>query len=239
MVFTLRSPTGAVLTQGNYTVGGSSTADLVSGLNTAMGGFASFSLDANGALVMSSTQNARLEINADTTARGTAGLSISTFFGLGSANAANRAMGLTIRDDIAANSSKFALAQADLTASATVGTVVLGPSDNRAAQAMAALAQAPRGWPAGGGLGAQTGSIMEYATQIVALQAQNARAAADDQAFRAGVAAEVQQRKTGVEGVNLDEELAQMIVYQQAYNAAARIMTTVQDMYDTLVSVVR
>ena len=45
-------------------------------------------------------------------------------------------------------------------------------------------------------------------------------------------------RRTSVEGVNLDEELANMMVFQQAYNAAARLMTTVQQMYDTLLEVV-
>jgi flagellar hook-associated protein 1 FlgK len=36
----------------------------------------------------------------------------------------------------------------------------------------------------------------------------------------------------------MDEELAAMMVFQQAYNASARLMTTVQQMYDTLLSVV-
>jgi flagellar hook-associated protein 1 FlgK len=36
----------------------------------------------------------------------------------------------------------------------------------------------------------------------------------------------------------MDEELSNMMIYQQAYNAAARLMTTVQQMYDTLLNVV-
>jgi flagellar hook-associated protein 1 FlgK len=56
--------------------------------------------------------------------------------------------------------------------------------------------------------------------------------------FRSDVSDEVSSRRASVEGVNLDEELAAMMVFQQAYNASARLMTTVQQMYDTLLSVV-
>ena len=40
-------------------------------------------------------------------------------------------------------------------------------------------------------------------------------------------------------GVNIDEELSQMIKYQNAYQGAARVMSAAQQMYDTLISIVR
>ena len=39
-----------------------------------------------------------------------------------------------------------------------------------------------------------------------------------------------------VEGVNLDQELIQLTTYQQAYNASARMIQAVKDMYDTLLN---
>lgn len=42
-----------------------------------------------------------------------------------------------------------------------------------------------------------------------------------------------------VAGVNLDEELAQLIQYQNAYQGAARMMTAAQDTYDTLIAMLR
>ena len=39
-----------------------------------------------------------------------------------------------------------------------------------------------------------------------------------------------------VSGVSLDEETTNMIRYQRAYQAAARVITTVNSMYDTLLS---
>lgn len=40
-------------------------------------------------------------------------------------------------------------------------------------------------------------------------------------------------------GVNLDEEAANLMRYQQSYQASARIMTTAQQMFDSLLSSVR
>ena len=41
-----------------------------------------------------------------------------------------------------------------------------------------------------------------------------------------------------VSGVSLDEEGANMVQYQNSYNAAARVISTVQEMYDTLLNMV-
>jgi flagellar hook-associated protein 1 FlgK len=37
-------------------------------------------------------------------------------------------------------------------------------------------------------------------------------------------------------GVNLDEELANMTIFQNAYNASARLVQAVDEMFDTLLS---
>jgi flagellar hook-associated protein 1 FlgK len=43
-------------------------------------------------------------------------------------------------------------------------------------------------------------------------------------------------RRQSISGVNIDEELANMIRYQHGYNAAARFITTVNSMLDTLIN---
>jgi flagellar hook-associated protein 1 FlgK len=237
MNFTLRVPSGQILHQGTYTVAGTTVNDVVTGLNAAANGVATFSLGANGAITMSSASGARLEINNDATVRGTTNVGVSRLFGLGTANLADRAANLTIRADIRTNPSL--LSSAKLEPGVGLSNVAIGQGDNRAAQAMAALFDQKRDWPAAGGIGATNMSITQYVSQATAAMAQGAQAAEENKTYRDGIAAEVKSRKASVEGVNLDEELAQMIVYQQAYNAAARIMTTVQDMYDTLINLKR
>jgi flagellar hook-associated protein 1 FlgK len=46
--------------------------------------------------------------------------------------------------------------------------------------------------------------------------------------------AKIQQQS--VSGVSLDEEMTDMIKFQQAYNAAARVMTAMDEMLNVLIS---
>ncbi len=49
---------------------------------------------------------------------------------------------------------------------------------------------------------------------------------------------QIQYRQQAVSGVSLDEEMANMISYQNAYNAAAKIIDTMDSMIDTLLNTV-
>jgi flagellar hook-associated protein 1 FlgK len=46
----------------------------------------------------------------------------------------------------------------------------------------------------------------------------------------------VNMRRQEVSGVSLDEEMAEMLRFQHAYNAAARNMTTVDEMLDRIIN---
>lgn len=239
--FVLRGSDGAVIRSFSVTIGGASFDDVIATLNTQAGGAATFALDANGNLSMTpgaAYPGARLEVTNDTTTRGATGVTLTQFFGMGTAMRQNQAFGLAVRSDIAVNSSKMALAQLDLSSTTAVGDTVLGISDNRGALRLAAIANASFTWPASGGLASGSMSIADYVAQIMGSQSDMANAAESERIYRQDVSEEVISRRTSVEGVNLDEELSNMMIFQQAYNASARLMTTVQQMYETLLSVV-
>jgi flagellar hook-associated protein 1 FlgK len=48
-----------------------------------------------------------------------------------------------------------------------------------------------------------------------------------------------EERMSAVSGVNLDEEAANLIRYQQAYSASARIISVANEIFDTLIQAVR
>lgn len=52
------------------------------------------------------------------------------------------------------------------------------------------------------------------------------------------VVASLETRMASVSGVSLDEEGANLVRYQNSYNAAAKVISTVQAMYDTLLNMV-
>lgn len=235
--FVLRGPSGAILNNFTVTVSGSTVVDMLTLMNTGANGFATFSLDNNGSVVMTPSgayTGARLEVKNDTTSRGATGVSLSQFYGLGTAMQQNQAMSMSIRTDIAQNSAKMALAQLRISPSTVAGDIVLGASDNSGALGLANAANALHGFSSVGGLASGRLSLNDYIAQLSGLQSDLANGAEEERINRVNVQEEVTARRNATEGVNLDEELANMMIFQQAYNASARIMTVAQEMYDTL-----
>lgn len=70
----------------------------------------------------------------------------------------------------------------------------------------------------------------------VGVRMQGANAAADTSAT---VAARATAEMAGATGVNLDEEAARLIQYQQSYQAAAKVMQTAQLLLDTIINLAR
>ena len=73
--------------------------------------------------------------------------------------------------------------------------------------------------------------IYNNAVAQVAVDTRSARANADTEL---SLLQSVTDRRDGITGVNLEEEAANLIRYQQAYQAAAQIITTANDVFDTL-----
>ena len=49
------------------------------------------------------------------------------------------------------------------------------------------------------------------------------------------IAANLERDRTAVSGVNLDEEAAKLIQYQQAYQASAKMIQIAQNIFDSLI----
>jgi flagellar hook-associated protein 1 FlgK len=114
----------------------------------------------------------------------------------------------------------------------TVSDNTGGVGDNANLMAMIGALESPS-------LGGGTTSIGDAATQIVSrIGMQTAQAQANRDAFdvvhRQDVAAQ-----QSVSGVNLDEEAANLIMLQQAYQAAAQLIAVAQSMFDSLLDATR
>jgi flagellar hook-associated protein 1 FlgK len=53
------------------------------------------------------------------------------------------------------------------------------------------------------------------------------------------ISTNVDASRESVSGVNLDEEMTNMLQYQHAYAAAGKLVSTINDMLDTLINMVR
>jgi flagellar hook-associated protein 1 FlgK len=50
------------------------------------------------------------------------------------------------------------------------------------------------------------------------------------------VVSNVDSLKASLSGVNYDEEVSQMMTYQHAFSASSRVLTTIDQMLDTLIN---
>lgn len=81
-----------------------------------------------------------------------------------------------------------------------------------------------------------SGTIGSYLSSMVGqlgIQAQEAARQTDNSHF---LMEQVNTRRQSVSGVSLDEEMSNMIMFQHAYSAAARFMTTYDEMLDKLIN---
>jgi flagellar hook-associated protein 1 FlgK len=106
------------------------------------------------------------------------------------------------------------------------------PGDNSVALALAQLAQQTNG-----ALGNQTFS--DAYGQAVGDFGQGLKNANDQLSDHTVVNTMLLKQRDSVSGVSIDEEMTNLITFQKAYQASARIVTTVDDMLDTVINMKR
>jgi flagellar hook-associated protein 1 FlgK len=238
MSFMLKNPNGTIDKQVTVTIAaGMSVGDVVTAMNTAMGGAGTFALNSDGSMKFTpSAANSKdmLTVTSDTTQRGSTGMSFTQLFGIGANQAASQAQGFSVNQNMAASPSSLPFAQANITSSSVAGDSILGAGDARGLIALQNLANARQSFSAVGGMGAQISTLADYASnfyQDISTRSNAATAASTTQSDRLS---EAQARQSSESGVNLDEELSNMMIYQKAYAAGARMLQVGQQLYDTL-----
>lgn len=243
ITFRLTGSDGARLTDIQVTVPAAPTmADLLNALNapaTGVGFYGAFSLDAAGQLAFAAPPGSgvNLSVVQDSTQRGAGGPSMTALFGVGASARSGRAGSFSVRADIAQDPSRLALAQLDL--SVAIGAASLATGDTRGADALSRAGQMATRFDAAGAVGAVTQRLSDYAAGFSGHIARQAEGAQYDREAAEAVAAESSARRASVEGVNLDQELIQLTTYQQAYNASARMIQAVNEMYEVLLGMTK
>jgi flagellar hook-associated protein 1 FlgK len=114
----------------------------------------------------------------------------------------------------------------------TVARNAGGVGDNRNALAMAGLAN--QGVFDGGAV-----SVSQAYSSLVATVGNDARQAQVARDAQSAIVNDAQQNVLKASGVNLDEEAADLLKWQQAYGAAAKVVSVANDAFNTLLQAVR
>lgn len=241
MQMELEGPNGQIAQQASITVtSGMTIGDIVNALNTAFGSTASFSLSSSGALTVtpgSGYSNYALNVTSNSTQRGTTGMSFSQIFGLGTQQMAAQAQGFAVNPAIVQGAQALAFAQPQITSTTAIGDNIVASGDNSGLLALQNVNNTQLSFPAAGGLGAQTNTLGNYADafyQDIATQTQSTTTSAT---AASDALTEAQTRQSQVSGVDLDTELSNMVMYQNAYSAAARVLQTASQLWTTLLQV--
>ncbi|MBU1229164.1 MAG: flagellar hook-associated protein FlgK [Proteobacteria bacterium] len=84
--------------------------------------------------------------------------------------------------------------------------------------------------------GAVSQSVVKYYDSLVATVGADSAKVKFSYEYKKTLASDLNDRQQSISGVNLDEEMASLIKYQHAYTAAAKLITTADQMMQTLLS---
>jgi len=113
----------------------------------------------------------------------------------------------------------------------TIGPNDKATGDNRNAMLLAALNDA--------NLVGGTASLATTYGQTTAFVGTATEAAGVESSAQSQLLTQTQQAVQSVSGVNLDEEAANLQKYQQAYQAAGKVMAIANTMFDTILDIAR
>jgi flagellar hook-associated protein 1 FlgK len=199
---------------------------------------------------LSSAQLGR--INESPVVKGT-NLGFSSYFGLNNFFTSNNpiatgdtvagsALALAVRQDIIDNPNLISMG----TLTRTPSTPVAGEApdysyertsgDSSVAQLMAKLGLDALSFDAAGGLPSSKKSFNGYAAEVLGYNATQAASATSRLSDQQTLLEGYQSRVDAVSGVNIDEEMANTIIFQNAYSASAQVIRTVKELFDTLMA---
>ena len=231
------------LTVTNINLRGTTFQSVLDELNATanLGNFGTFALGTTGARTFtpaSAFSDFQPVVTSDTTNRGSTGLSLENLFGIGPKHLADAADDVTVVSTIKNDPSKIALARLDTSATAVAGTVpALTVGDATGAVALQGLQDTVVSFSAAGNLSATSLTLSSYAELLISdISSQAAFTDLGAQDQRA-LLNELTQRLDNTTGVNMDEELAQLVIFENAYNASARLIAVAQELFDTLLSI--
>jgi flagellar hook-associated protein 1 FlgK len=213
---------------------GGTVGDLVTELNGSdLGHYGSFALAANGRFQFTpkaSVGGAAISIPSDSTNRLGTGVSFTALSGL--TGAADALTNGAVRVDLAGDTRKLPVATLDATAA--VGKQALGTGDTSGATRLVDALAGTTDFGTGG-----KASLETYAANLVSSAGIDANQAASRLSVATASKTDAVNRRDNFSGVNLDEELSQMVVLQNSYSAAARVISTASQMYDTLLNMIK
>jgi len=234
----LKGPNGDIVKNVSITTtAGMTVGNVVTALNTAMSGAATFTLNSDGSISTATSAlypGYALNVTGDTTQRGTTGMSFTQIFGMGANAQTSQAIGFALTPAVTANPARLGFANPAITPTSVAGDTVVSAGDNAGAIALQNVITKTQAFQAAGGIAAQAASLSDYAASFYQNVSTQSNIVTANQTTQDDRLNEAKARVASDSGVSLDEELTALTSYQQAYAAGARLLSVVDKMYQAL-----
>ncbi|SMF19443.1 flagellar hook-associated protein 1 FlgK [Azospirillum oryzae] len=205
--------------------------DVVDAINTMS--TASASISADGKLVIAATDSGNgIALGGDDGA-------FSTAYGLNDLLTGTGASDIKVATRIAGDSSLLATGALSSTSGLTAGDTVLTSGEGSVATALSAAFSTSHDFDAAGGLSARSTTFAGYAGAVIQGAATLADMASTAYDSQNSYASSLESTFSSQSGVNVDEETAAISTLQSAYEAAAAVMKTLQEMFSTALDMVQ
>jgi len=143
---------------------------------------------------------------------------------------------LSVKDEIVANPSL--ISRGTLIYNADTSEYTLSAGDNSTANAMAEALKSHLSFDSAGDLQGTSATLTSYAAMTLSMNASEASGIESRLDYQVGLVDSLALKNAEISAVNLDEELAELMMYEQSYAASAKVISTVSDMFDILNSIV-
>ncbi len=210
--------------------------DLLTALNAIPN--VSASLDVNGSLTVSSTlAGSGIALNEMNSSVGPDAKGASFYFGLQDMFTGDEAAFLGVNSSL--RNSPNSLATGALSSGVIApGDAVLNRGDGSTSLSMAQVLKENVPFDAAGNFSAQNSTLSRYMEAIIANGATRASLAKTQYETSNAIYSESKEALNNKTGINIDEETAKMLELQNHYEASARMISTIRDMYQALLNAV-
>ena len=151
--------------------------------------------------------------------------------GLGVSNC-NTASAIQVREDILINPNMLSVGSPEF--NTNIGQYCLNDGNNNVVNRMAKVFAQEQTFGQSGSLSKVKTSLADYASTFVGNIASQTKNTSENKTYQEGLVTSISNKQALASGVDSDEELANLIVYQQSYAACAQVWSASRELIDLL-----
>lgn len=143
---------------------------------------------------------------------------------------------ISVREDITENANLIVSGSPDF--DSTKGAYVINAATNNIANKLASAFTSTQTFKQSGDMAKTTTTIANYTSTFVGNVASLTNTAQSSYEYQSALTEAISYKEAQVSGIDIDEELSQMIIYQQSYAACAQVFTASKEILDILLGLV-